>query len=43
MPPFAALLADDDVAALLSYVRNAWGHHASALTTFDVNRYRGGG
>jgi mono/diheme cytochrome c family protein len=42
MPPFAALLADDDVAALLSYLRSAWGHQASPLTSFDVNRHRSG-
>ncbi|MFN6995484.1 MAG: c-type cytochrome [Aquincola tertiaricarbonis] len=42
MPPFATVLTDDEVAVLLSYVRNAWGHQASPLTTYEVNRYRTG-
>jgi mono/diheme cytochrome c family protein len=42
MPPFATVLADDDVAALLSYLRSSWGHRASAVTSVDVNRYRSG-
>lgn len=41
MPPFATVLGDEDLAALLSYLRSAWGHRASALTATDINRYRG--
>ncbi|TFW01947.1 c-type cytochrome, partial [Oxalobacteraceae bacterium OM1] len=40
MPPFGALLNDDDVAALVTYVRNSWGNHASAVSAAQVNQYR---
>lgn len=42
MPPFATTLGDEDIAAVASYIRNAWGQQASAVTAFDVNRQRGG-
>lgn len=42
MPPFATVLPDDDIAALLTYLRSAWGHGAGAVSTFEVNRYRSG-
>ena len=41
MPPFATELSDDDVAAVLSYVRNAWGNQAGAVQPLDVQRWRG--
>ena len=41
MPPFATELDDDEVAAVLSYVRNAWGNHAAAVRPLDVQRWRG--
>ena len=41
MPPFAVELGDDEVAAVLSYVRNAWGNHAAAVQPLDVQRWRG--
>jgi mono/diheme cytochrome c family protein len=40
MPPFAQTLNDADIAALASYIRNAWGHAASAVTALDVQRLR---
>lgn len=40
MPPFATELDDAEVAAVLSYVRNAWGHQAGAVRAFDVQRWR---
>ncbi len=40
MPPFATVLADEDIAAVLSYIRNAWGNRASAVQPQDINRYR---
>jgi mono/diheme cytochrome c family protein len=40
MPPFATELGDDDIAAVLSYVRNAWGNRASAVQPIDIQRYR---
>jgi mono/diheme cytochrome c family protein len=40
MPPFASVLSDDDMAALLSYVRGSWGNQAPAVSSFEVSRYR---
>ncbi|RZU02583.1 cytochrome c [Rivibacter subsaxonicus] len=40
MPPFAAVLADDEVADLLSYTRNAWGNSAPPVTPLEVHRLR---
>jgi mono/diheme cytochrome c family protein len=40
MPPFATELNDEDVAAVLSYVRNAWGNRAAAVQPLDVQRWR---
>ncbi len=41
MPPFATLLSDEQVGQVLSYVRASWGHHAPAVSTLEVGRYRG--
>lgn len=40
MPSFGWLLSDDEVAAVLTYVRNSWGNAAPTLTASDVNRSR---
>lgn len=40
MPPFATLLGDEEVAAVVTHLRTAWGHHASAVQAPDVNRQR---
>lgn len=40
MPPFAGTLSDDDMAALLSHVRSAWGNQAAPVSAFEVSRYR---
>jgi mono/diheme cytochrome c family protein len=40
MPPFMLRLTDREMASLLSYVRNAWGNQASALSEFDINKLR---
>jgi mono/diheme cytochrome c family protein len=40
MPPFATELGDEDVAAVLSYIRNAWGNQAGAVQPIDVQRWR---
>lgn len=40
MPPFAQSLKDEEIAAVLSYVRNAWGNAASRVDTIDVYRAR---
>ncbi len=40
MPPFAQSLKDDEIAAVLSYIRNAWGNAAPRVDTIDVYRAR---
>ena len=40
MPPFAQQLSDEDIAAVLTYVRNSWGNRAPAVSPADVQRYR---
>lgn len=40
MPPFGWTLKDDEVAAVASYIRQAWGQQASAVSALDVLRAR---
>ncbi|QBP74767.1 c-type cytochrome [Herbaspirillum huttiense] len=40
MPPFGPQLSDQEVAALVSYVRNSWGNQGGFVSASDVNRYR---
>ena len=40
MPPYAQQLSDADVAAVVSYIRQAWSNHASAVQERDVAVYR---
>lgn len=40
MPPFRQVLGDEDVAAVLSFVRNAWGNRAPGVGTIDAYRAR---
>ncbi|MFZ6863282.1 c-type cytochrome [Undibacterium sp. Ji67W] len=40
MPPFGSLLDDNEVALVLTYIRNSWGNQAGAVTVAEVNRYR---
>ncbi len=40
MPPFMLQLNDGEIAAVLTYVRGAWGNQAGALTEFDINKLR---
>jgi mono/diheme cytochrome c family protein len=40
MPPFVLTLSDREIAAVLTYVRGAWGNQASAVSELDVNRLR---
>jgi len=42
MPPYQVLLSDGDIAAVLTYIRGAWGNSAAALSELDVARHRGG-
>lgn len=41
MPPFVLVLNDNELAELLTYLRSAWGHQASAVTPTEINRMRG--
>ena len=40
MPPFVLLLNDDDIAAVLTHIRSAWGNQAATVSPLDVNRIR---
>lgn len=40
MPAMGAALSDDDLAALLTYMRNAWGNKASIVTPEQVKAVR---
>ena len=42
MPPFAQILRDEDIALVLSYIRNAWGNRGSLVTAVQVDRSRKG-
>jgi mono/diheme cytochrome c family protein len=41
MPPFAHVLSDADAAALVTYIRNAWGNAAPGVSALAINRERG--
>lgn len=40
MPPFGQVLGDDDVAAVVTYVRNSWGNAAGGVTSLQVKQAR---
>ena len=40
MPPFAQTLSDDEVAAVVSYIRTAWGNRGAAVTAAEANDLR---
>jgi mono/diheme cytochrome c family protein len=42
MPPFVHVLNDEDIAAVTTYIRNAWGNQADSVTAADVVRQRRG-
>jgi mono/diheme cytochrome c family protein/glucose/arabinose dehydrogenase len=41
MPPLGFTLTDDQIAAVLTYIRREWGHTASAVAPEDVQEIRG--
>lgn len=41
MPPFAHELNDADTAAVVGYIRRAWGNDAAPVTALAINRERG--
>ena len=40
MPPFQMVLSDEEVAAVISYIRHAWGNQAGGVSELDVTRHR---
>jgi mono/diheme cytochrome c family protein len=40
MPPFAQSLSDDEVAAVVTYIRTSWGNRGSAISARDANALR---
>jgi mono/diheme cytochrome c family protein len=40
MPPFAQSLSDDEVAAVVTYIRAAWGNRGAAVSSRDANQLR---
>jgi len=40
MPPFAQLLSDDEVAAVVTYIRAAWGNRGAPVSAREANRLR---
>lgn len=41
MPPSFQNLSDDEVAAVVTYIRQSWGNHAPAVSPAEVARFRG--
>jgi mono/diheme cytochrome c family protein len=41
MPPFAQVLSDREVAAVVTHIRGAWGNRAGAVSTSEVASARG--
>jgi len=40
MPPFAQTLGDEEIAAVVTYIRTAWGNHGAPVSIKDVNDLR---
>jgi mono/diheme cytochrome c family protein len=40
MPPFAQTLSDDEVAAVVTYIRAAWGNRGAAVSAREANELR---
>ncbi len=40
MPPFAQLLSDDEVAAVVTYIRTSWGNRGAAVSAAQANALR---
>jgi mono/diheme cytochrome c family protein len=40
MPPFAQLLSDDEVAAVVTYIRTSWGNRGEAISARQANELR---
>ena len=40
MPPFASLLSDNEVAAVVTYIRTAWGNRGTPVSAREANELR---
>lgn len=40
MPPFGQSMTDEEVATVITYIRNSWGNESSAISPLEVNQYR---
>jgi mono/diheme cytochrome c family protein len=40
MPPFAQILSDDEVAAVVTYIRSAWGNRGTSVSASQANALR---
>ena len=40
MPPFGHVLGDEEVAAVVTFIRTQWGNQATAVSSTDVQRLR---
>jgi mono/diheme cytochrome c family protein len=40
MPPYATVLSDEDVAAVISHIRMSWGNRSGGVSELDVSRQR---
>jgi mono/diheme cytochrome c family protein len=40
MPPFAQIMSDEEVAAVVTYIRVSWGNHGSPVTPREANAMR---
>jgi mono/diheme cytochrome c family protein len=40
MPPYSHLLSDEEVAAVVTYLRASWGNRAPPVSSAQANRYR---
>jgi len=40
MPPFAQILSDADIAAVVTYIRVSWGNDGQPVTEAEVNALR---
>jgi mono/diheme cytochrome c family protein len=40
MPPFAQSLSDDEVAAVVTYIRASWGNGGAAVSATEANNLR---
>jgi mono/diheme cytochrome c family protein len=43
MPPFQQIIRDEEVAQVVSFIRNAWGNRGGLVSAIDVDLSRGNG